>query len=111
MFYHELGYYEYNITQFIKYLKQKDYSNNYFSPKNTTIQFSSAFQKMVNTFINSNNSKNVFFIYGQNDPWALQTTSSKNTFIVPSGSHKSKIADFLPEQQTEIYNKIKACIK
>lgn len=111
MFYHELGYYEYNITPFLKYLKQKDYSNKYFVPKNTTIQFDNSFHKMVNTFINSNNSTSLFFIYGQNDPWALQTTASKNVFIVPTGSHKSRIADFSAGQQADIYNKIRTCIK
>ena len=111
MFYHELGYYEYNIKPFVKYLKQKDYSNKYFAPPHTTIQYDNSFHKMVNAFINSNKSKCVFFIYGQNDPWALQTTTSKNTFIVPAGSHKSRIADFSAEQQTDIYNKIRTCIK
>ncbi|MDP2386255.1 MAG: S28 family serine protease [Bacteroidota bacterium] len=111
MFYHELGYYEYNTTPFIKYLKQKNYSNNYFAPPNTTIQFDDTFQKTVGTFVSSSSSKNVFFIYGQNDPWALQTRAIKNVYIVPAGSHKSRIADFSAEQQADIYTKIRTCIK
>ncbi len=111
MFYNELGYYEYNINPFVKYLKQKDYSNKYFAPQNIPIQYDNSFHKMVNAFINSNSSKCVFFIYGQNDPWALQTTTSKNVFIVPDGSHKSRIADFPSGQQADIYNKIRTCIK
>jgi hypothetical protein len=111
MFYHELGYYEYNINPFLKYLKQKNYSNTYFAPQNITFRYDNSFHKLVNTFINSNNSNCVFFIYGQNDPWALQTTTSKNVFIVPAGSHKSRIASFSFEQQVNIYNSIKACIK
>lgn len=110
MFYRELGYYEYNVNPFVKYLKQKDYSNKYFAPKNITIQFDSSFQNSVNSFMKSSSSKNIFFIYGQNDPWALQTTTNKNIFIVTAGSHKSRIADFTPEQQADIYNKIKAYI-
>ncbi|MBA4242143.1 MAG: hypothetical protein C0448_15570 [Sphingobacteriaceae bacterium] len=111
MFYHELGYYEYNTNPFTKYLKRKDYSNKYFAPQNITIQYDNTFHKTVNTFMKSSDSKNVFFIYGQNDPWALQTTTSENVFIVPSGSHKSRIVNFSFEQQADIYNKIKACIK
>lgn len=110
MFYHELGYYEYNTKPFIKYLKHKDYSNKYFAPQNVAIQFDNTFQKLVNAFMKSKDSKNVFFIYGENDPWALQTSSNKNTFIIPGGSHKSRIADFTLEEQADIYNKIKACI-
>jgi hypothetical protein len=111
MFYHELGYYEYNTRQFSKYLKQNNYSNKYFAPPQVTIQYDNTFHKKVNAFIKSDSSKCVFFIYGQNDPWALQTTTSKNVFIVPAGSHKSRIADFSAEQQAEIYNKIRSCIK
>lgn len=110
MFYHELGYYEYNINPFTKYLKQKNYSNKYFAPQNIAIQYDHTFHETVNAFMKSNHSKNVFFIYGQNDPWALQTRSNKNIFIIPSGSHKSRIVDFSTEQQADIYNKIRACI-
>jgi hypothetical protein len=111
MFYHELGYYEYNIKPFINYLKQKDYPNKYFAPQNIQIEFDDSFHKMVRAFMNSESSKCVFFIYGQDDPWALQTTTDKNIFILTAGSHKSRIADFSAQQQTEIYNKIGTCIK
>lgn len=111
MFYHELGYYEYIIKPYLRYLKRSDYSNKYFAPSNTTIQYDNSFHKMVSTFINSNNSKSVFFIYGQNDPWKLQTTISKNVFIVPAGSHKSRISDLPYRQRADLYKKIRACLK
>lgn len=110
MFYHELGYYEYDIEPFIKYLKQKNYTNTYFAPKNITIQFDNTFHKSIHSFITSNDSKNVFFINGQNDPWALQTSTTKNVYTVTSGSHKSRINDFAPRQKATIYNKIRRCI-
>lgn len=109
MFYHELGYYEYNVESFKIYLKQKDYSNRYFAPQGIPIQFDNTYQKTLSGFI-KNNISDIFFIYGQNDPWALQTTVKENIFIVKAGSHKSRIADLNVEQQTEIYVKIKACI-
>lgn len=111
MFYHELGYYEYNIKPFKNYLKQNEYYNKLFAPQTISIQFDNSFQNSVNTFMKSNTSENIFFIYGQNDPWALQTTTTKNIFIIPSGSHKSRISDFNIEQQLDIYNKIKTCLK
>ena len=110
MFYHELGYYEYDIKPFKNYLKQKDYSNKYFAPQGVPIQFDNTYQKTLSEFIKNNTSKDIFFIYGQNDPWALQTTTIKNIFVLQSGSHKSRIADFKVGQRTDIYNKIKTCI-
>ncbi len=107
MFYHEFGYYEYNISPFKNYLKQSDYSNNYFTPKNVSIQFDNTFQKSITNFLKNTISENIFFIYGQNDPWALQTIVSKNSFIVPFGSHKSRIADFNADQRLVIFSKIK----
>jgi hypothetical protein len=111
MFYHELGYYEYTINPFIKYLKQKDYSNKIFVPQSATIEFDDSFHKTISKFIQSKNSKNVFLIYGQNDPWALQTTTNKNVYIVPNGSHKSRIADLPSNQQAEIHNNLRTCLK
>ena len=111
MFYHELGYYEYNTAPFKKYLKQKDYSNKYFTPQSISIQFDNSYQKALNSFVNSTNTKNVLFIYGQNDPWTLQTTTHKNVFIVPGGSHKSRIADFSTEEQNAIYNTLASWLK
>ncbi|MFY9309233.1 MAG: S28 family serine protease [Bacteroidia bacterium] len=111
MFYHELGYYEYHTAPFIKYLKQKEYSNKHFAPQNIAIQFDNSYQKTVSSFVNSTDTKNVLFIYGQNDPWALQTTTHKNSFWVQGGSHKSRIADFSAEQQTAIYNTITGWLK
>lgn len=110
MFYHEFGYYEYNISPFKNYIKQNDYSNNYFTPKNVSIQFDDTFQKSIAVFLKNTISESIFFVYGQNDPWALQTVISKNSFIVPLGSHKSRIADFSPEKKLVIYNKIKKCL-
>ncbi|OFY84928.1 MAG: hypothetical protein A3F72_18270 [Bacteroidetes bacterium RIFCSPLOWO2_12_FULL_35_15] len=108
MFYHELGYYEYDIKPFKKYLKQKDYSNSYFAPQGVPIQFDNTYQKTLSEFIKNNS--NIFFIYGQNDPWALQTIWKENIFIVKAGSHKSRIADLKAEQRINIFTKIKACI-
>jgi len=110
MFYHELGYYEYNIEPFKKYLKQKDYSNKYFAPKGISIRFDNTYHKALIEFMKNNSSENIFFIYGQNDPWAMQTIMKRNVFIVSGGSHKSRIADLSAEDRDLIYDKIRKCI-
>lgn len=107
MFYHELGYYEYNTTPFKAYLKDNSYSNQYFAPLSVTIQFDDSFQKAIQEFMKSPEAETIFFIYGQNDPWALQSTIKKNTFTVKGGSHKSRIKDLPAEQQTALYAKLK----
>jgi hypothetical protein len=106
MFYHELGYYEYATAPYRQWLRQSDYSNKYFAPKGIDIIFDKSYQDSLTSFFKTPKAEPVFFIYGQNDPWALQTTVKKNVFIVPSGSHKSRISDLDAGQKTDLYRKI-----
>ncbi len=107
MFYHELGYYEYNTAPFKAYLKDQAYSNQYFAPLSVNIQFDDSYQKAMQEFMQSPDAETVYFIYGQNDPWALQSIVKKNTYTVKNGSHKSRIKDLPAEQQTTLYAKLK----
>jgi pimeloyl-ACP methyl ester carboxylesterase len=108
MFYHELGYYEYNTKPFRKYLGGRRYSNRQFAPNLKTISFDDRYQKRISAFLKSSNAASVFFIFGQNDTWALQSAKTKNLFTVPAGSHKSRIVDFPLPQKAEIYTAIRA---
>lgn len=110
MFYHELGYYEYAIVPFKQWLKQTNYSNKYFAPANVNIEFDNTYQRNLIDFLKTPISETIFFVYGQNDPWAMQTTINKNTFIVKSGSHKSRIVDLTNEQKTDLYSRIKVLV-
>ncbi|MGZ4060802.1 MAG: hypothetical protein ACXVPU_17340, partial [Bacteroidia bacterium] len=107
MFYHELGYYEYSISPFKNYLKQANYSNSYFTPKGFPIQLDDTYQKSLDAFLKTPKAETIFFIYGQYDPWALQTEAKKNVFTVRAGSHKSRIANLTKEQREFLDNKIK----
>ena len=108
MFYNELGYYEYNTIPFKASLTNDTYSNNFFAPLAMNIQFDDSYQKAMQEFMKTPEAENIYFIYGQNDPWALQTIVKKNCYIVKGGCHKSRIKDLSLDQQTDLYGKLKA---
>lgn len=110
MFYHELGYYEYATDRFQNYLIRTSYSNKSFAPSNVSIEFDSTYQRTLGKFLNGPVAESIFFIYGQHDPWALQTTAKKNVYMVKDGSHKSRIKDLSEEHRMEIYKKVKKCL-
>lgn len=106
MFYHELGYYEYNTAPFKAYLKQASYPNSYFAPAHTAIFFDDSYQKAIINFLRTPAGNGIFFIYGQNDPWYKQTTANKHVFEVQDGSHKSRIANLTSEQQARFLKEL-----
>ncbi|MES2515920.1 MAG: S28 family serine protease [Bacteroidota bacterium] len=108
MFYHELGYYEYNTAPFKAYLRDNSYSNRFFGPLSMDIPFDDSYQKAMVDFIKSSDAEHVYFIYGQNDPWALQSIVKKNCYTVKGGCHKSRINDLPAVEQTALYAKLKA---
>jgi hypothetical protein len=106
MFYHELGYYEYDLQPFLKYLKAPSYSNQYFAPKDVVLTFDRSYLQSLRDFLDAPAAHSVYFIYGENDPWALQSTVVSNRYVVPNGSHKSKLADLPEEQRTALLQKL-----
>jgi len=107
MFYHELGYYEYNTRKFRSKLKQKEYSNRKFAPQGMKITFDNSYLTALGKFLATDNAEKVVFIYGENDPWsAMQETGRAKKFIVKNGSHRSRIADLSPEQKVELLGMI-----
>ncbi|MCE3226560.1 MAG: hypothetical protein K0S32_1111 [Bacteroidetes bacterium] len=111
MFYHELGYYEYNTEPFKKYLTQTDYSNKRFATDRVTIKFDKSFQEGVNAMMKTDASETIFFVYGEYDPWRLQSSAKKNVFVVKEGSHSSRIKDLPSTEQTVIFDKVKSFMK
>ncbi|MCW3082758.1 MAG: hypothetical protein JWP12_124 [Bacteroidetes bacterium] len=92
MSYHELGYYEYNTEKFKHYLKESNYSNKNFVPKNVNVDFDPTYLNAINKFLQTNDAKSIVFVYGEFDPWsAMQQVYKANKVIVPNGSHKSRI--------------------
>lgn len=111
MFYHELGYYEYDPSPFIKNLHWRNYPNDYFVPTGIEIKFDESYIESVKRFVNEPVAESVFFVYGQNDPWALQTSVTKNKYVIQGGNHKSRINNLDTERKTELYKKINVLLK
>lgn len=107
MFYHELGYYEYETNRFKQWLSSENYSNSVFSPQNTVTTFDANYLSSLNTFIQDPYTDRIIFIYGENDPY----TSTKPVFgddkkclvfVAKNGCHKSRITDLTKEEQKTI---------
>lgn len=111
MFYHELGYYEYDIADVKQWLKNDSYSNNIFVPQNIKINFDDTYLTSLNKFINDRKTEKLIFIYGELDPYtSTQPNIEKNKnclkMIVKNGCHKSRIADLSLEQQKQVFIKL-----
>ncbi|MCE3295920.1 MAG: hypothetical protein K0R65_1634 [Crocinitomicaceae bacterium] len=107
MFYHELGYYEFGTEQFKQWLRDSTYSNHRFAPA-IPFHFDDSYQVKLHEFLKSNASSEIFFIYGENDPWAFQNGFTGNNFIIPAGSHKSRVSDLSPENRALFYQQLKS---
>jgi len=111
MFYHELGYYEYNLTPFKQWLSSDSYLNNIFAPQNTTINFDTTYLTSLNKFIKNPATKNLIFVYGEFDPYtSTRPTFSNNknclTVIAKNGCHKSRVANLTAEQRNTIFRQL-----
>ncbi len=101
-FYTQLGYYEYNEKPFKKYLKNKDYPNSAFVPKNVPIIWDPSYQAKLKKFIAAN-PQHMIYIYGEADPWGataadIKPGSGSLKMVQTGGTHRAKIATLSPEQ-------------
>lgn len=111
MFYHELGYYEYDPAPFKQWLKNDSYPNNIFAPAEADLHFDTTYLMQLNRFIRNPKTERIIFIYGENDPYsALKADVSANKncleLVVKNGSHKSRIADLSAEQKEQVYGRL-----
>ncbi|MDO9257869.1 MAG: S28 family serine protease [Bacteroidales bacterium] len=102
-FYTQLGYYEYNEKPFRKYLKNKDYPNSAFVPKNVPIVWDPSYQEKLKKFI-SGNPQHMIYIYGEADPWGataakIKPGSGSLKMVQSGGTHGAHIATLSPEQR------------
>lgn len=109
-FYHELGYYEYDIAPFRRYLGHDAYPNAYFAPPMGDAPFDRRHLQGLRDFLETPAAHSAFFIYGQNDPWALQSVVVANRYDVPGGSHRSKVADLPPDMQADLMQRLARCL-
>lgn len=109
MFYHELGYYEYNTQPFKTYLKTPDYSNAFFAPAKPL--FDTLYLQRLNEFMNSGKASHLLFIYGELDPYtAFQADISKCRdclkFVIKNGCHKSRIQHLDPSEKEKAFSSL-----
>ena len=111
MFYHELGYYEYDLTPFKQWLSSDNYSNNIFAPKNATLNFDTTYLTLLNKFINNQTTEKLIFVYGEFDPYTSARPTFDNnknclTVIAKNGCHRSRVAGLTAEQQQIIFKQL-----
>lgn len=107
-FYTQLGYYEYNEKPFRKYLKNKDYPNSAFVPKNVPIVWDPSYQDKLKKFI-EDNPQHMIYIYGEADPWGataakIKPGSGSLKMVQSGGTHGAHIATLSLEQHKFVIN-------
>lgn len=109
-FYSQLGYYEYNEKPFRKYLKNKDYPNSTFVPKNVTVTWDPSYQEKLRKFI-SEEPQHMIYIYGEADPWGataaeIKPESRSIKMVQKGGTHAAQISTLRPEQRKVVIEKL-----
>lgn len=107
----ELGYYGYDIEPFKPYLSiesAKDYLRRVMLPEELSgLTFDDTLYKHTVKFLQEND-PNMIYIYGGDDPWSasgvtwLKGKKNIHVFVLPGGSHSTRIASFDEKTQQEI---------
>ena len=105
----EIGYYNYDITDFKQYMKTlKDPSNLAICPEGAKITFNPATMYFVYHFLQYN-ANHVVYVYGELDAWSAtqmrligRTDSIK--LVVAESHHNARVAGFSPEQKDQFYS-------
>jgi hypothetical protein len=107
----EIGYYNYDITDFKDYMKTlKDPSNLSICPDGAKIVYNPATMAFVYNFLQYK-ANHVIYIYGELDAWsatAMQLIGRTDAvkFVVADGHHGSEVRALTPEQQEVFYTKM-----
>lgn len=118
----ELGYYGYDIKPFKKLMSiksAKDYMHRVMLPAEfKDLKFDKTLYKKTIKFLKHNDPKMVY-IYGGIDPWGssgvaglkfLRKKDNIHVYVLPRGSHSTRINSFPEPQRSEIINLIKGWI-
>ena len=105
-FYTQLGFYEYDEKPFRKYLKNKDYPNFVFVPKDVAIVWDPLYQEKLKKFIEADPS-HMIFIYGEADPWGataadIKPGSESLKMVKAGGTHGVQISNLSAEQRKRV---------
>ena len=104
----EIGFYEYDIEPFKKYLS--DTANITFDfkiPENINYSYHPESMQDINSWLQENGNF-MLYLYGENDPWAATAINpSPNTisvkFVNPNGNHRTRIKSFPDDVKENIY--------
>lgn len=112
----ELGYYGYDIAPFKKYLtiqNSKDYLHRVMLPAELQhLSFDDTLYKKTMKFLKKNDPK-MIYIYGGDDPWTasgvtwIKDKKNIKVYILPGGSHTTRIGSFPKNSQEEIISLLK----
>lgn len=108
MFYHELGYYAYDLTGVQQWLERDDYTKTIYNPLDGPVDFDSTYQLSLNRFLASPGNEQLVFLYGENDPYALAQPAGnvlQNVLVltVQNGHHGSRVKDLKIAQQQQLF--------
>lgn len=116
----ELGYYGYDIKPFKKYLSiktSKDYLRRIMLPAELSdIKFDQTLYNKVVKFLKRNDPE-MIYIYGGDDPWTasgvtwLKDKKNIKVYVLPGGSHSTRISSFDIKTQEEIKAQINDWLK
>jgi hypothetical protein len=107
----ELGYYGFDTTPVKDLLKVVHKPTNLrFAPKNVDLTFIPDYINEVRDYVENKGNK-ILYIYGEYDTWGACAPNPKPhvnalKMVLKKGSHKTRIKDFLKEDQQLIYNKL-----
>ena len=105
----ELGYYGYDTKPLKGLLTIKNaegYIYKIFLPEDFDFKFDKTLSKKMQKFLKSNEC-DILFIYGEYDPWSAvragdRHSATNHVYIVPQGSHRSRIRSFDEPVRSEI---------
>jgi PS-10 peptidase S37 len=105
----EIGYYNYDITDFKQYMKSlKDPSNQILAPPGVKITFHPETMSFVYNYLQYH-ANHVIYVYGETDAWSatqmqLIGRTDAVKFVVAGSDHRASVRLFSPEQKELFYS-------
>ena len=107
----DFGYYGYDITEFEGLLDVvKEHNYDFVLPKGLEIEYHPELMQKVNNYLQKHGD-HFMYIYGGNDPYASQQVQLTGEcdavkYVLPGGSHSTRIRNFPKEIQAEMFRKL-----
>jgi len=107
----DFGYYGYDVSEFEGLLDVvKEHNYDFVLPENTTINYNPQLMQNVKNYLQKEGN-HFLYIYGGFDPYVSQQVELTGEcdavkYILPGGSHKTRIKDFPKEIRAEMFKKL-----